>query len=519
MNVEAIDPAKVQWDSQPQPSESDLAQQGAAMAAQDTSAPEAFMIGAGRTADKTIAGVEQALLGALSYVPGPLSDGVKRAQQNLAATQAENDVAYNALKQFRPASTGLGEALPYFAIPASAGTAGGAALVGAMGASQYGTPRQRALKGLTDATGALVGSKLADVPASILSPGPGISASKQAALDAARAIGYRPRLSEVTGSPYIANVEDAVARTPGGEGVMAQFGSANRAAINRAAANSIGENVTEITPQVFANARARITAPFEAVAKLPGRPIHVGPQLGQAADDVLTAQAKALQPDKTLVEIAKQAKMWAQGRGRLDGQTYNLLRSGLSEASYDASGTTRTLYGKLLNALDQSADSSLRAAGHETLADALKPARQQYANLLTLEKGATAEGGSISAAKVASSLRTSNAAAFREGRMSGNPLYSVAQIGENLKPLRAGSQTYERGVHSSLIDSLLKAPFAYTAAKAVTSPLLTGYARFAANSPSMATAGLLANRAALSGTLAGAQPLFSPFLLTNSGQR
>src|SRR5690606_38604069 len=141
---------------------------------------------------------------------------------------------------------------------------------------------------------------------------------------------------------------------------------------------------------------------------------------------------------------AQQAKTLAANKARIDGEAYQLIRSGLSEASFDASGTNRVLYGKLLEALDDSADASLRASGHAALADSLKTVRPQYGNLKVLEKGAVAEAGNVSPARVASTLRSKNPAAFREGRLEGNQLFDIARMGEAFKPLRAGSPTYER---------------------------------------------------------------------------
>lgn len=72
--------------------------------------------------------------------------------------------------------------------------------------------------------------------------------------------------------------------------------------------------------------------------------------------------------------------------------------------------------------------------------------------------------------------------------MAGNPLYDIGVIGERLKPLQAGSPTFERDVTSSILDTLLKAPYAYGAAKLTTGAIPRSYVGLLATSP---TANLL----------------------------
>lgn len=471
----------------------------------DTGPVDAALIAAGRTSDKVIQGVKQLGLGGISRF-GPPSFATA-ANADLAALQnaeAEKDAAYGALKEKRPFATAIGEGAPYVAIPASAGIPtmmAGSALLGGL---QYGTPEQRMGRAATDAGAALIGGLAGNAVGSAVAPGrAAMNESKSLALDAAGRIGYKPRLSEITGSPLAARIEDVSARIPGGAGVMQRLEQSNASALNRAAASSIGENATELTPRVFGAAADRLGKVFEDIkslstVKVNGRdvlPIQINKSVGTVADDVLRKQGKmiASQQDAQLVELAKQAKALAANNGRIDGETYQLIRSGLSEAAFDATGTNKTLYGSLLSALDSSAEQSLRQSGNGALADALKAARPQYANLKILEKGATAQGGDVSAAKVASTMRTNNPSAFREGRTSG-PLTDVALVGEGMSRLKAGSPTFERSVMDPL-SLLLYSPLSYLGAKATTNPLINNYAAFAARSPTMGILSQFANPA------------------------
>jgi hypothetical protein len=296
---------------------------------------------------------------------------------------------------------------------------------------------------------------------------------------------------------------------------MRRFEQANKAAFNRAAAEGIGETADELTPAVFAAANQRLGQVFEGIKSLGGKPIRIDQQVGNVADDILRQQRKMLptQQDQNLINLANQAKMVAQHRGRIDGETYQLIRSGLSESSYEASGTNRALYRQLLDAVDDSADASLRATGNTALAQSLREARPQYANLKMLEKGAVAEGGNVSPARLASVMRTQNPAAFREGRMAGNPLYDVAQIGETMKPLQAGSPTYERTLMSNPLSTTLGAITSYPAAQLTTHPAALAYPLLAARNPRTFKAlGEVARPAVKGGSMTVLNTAFGPVL-------
>ena len=450
----------------------DIELEGAKVVAKETGAGEAALIAAGRGVDKVKAGVQQAY-NALPAYP-LLEQDNQRAKDALAAEQGTKDRLFVPLAKEHPVSTAVGEAAPYAAIPASAGVLPAAATVGAIEASKYGTPGERTGRGVIGAGSTFIGGAAANAAAKVVAPVTAKAArpAHQGALEAAERIGMKPTLGESTGSAFIRRMEDAAARTPGGAGVMAEHEAANAVARNRAAARSIGEEADELTPEVFSRAAQRIGQVFEDI-KATGSEIRVGPAVAAAADDVLRQQKKMLptQQDANLIKIAEQARWAAQNRGRIDGETYQLTRSGLSDAAFDATGTNKVLYGKLLKAMDDSADASLRAAGKVELADALQTARPQWANLKILEKGGTAEAGNVSAPKVASTMRTNNPGAFRRGRYVGDEMGDIATVGEGLKSLQAGSPTYERGA------SLLNALWAYPIAKVATSPVATIYPR------------------------------------------
>lgn len=488
------------------------------MAAEGMGWPEALAVGTGQGFDKLAMGLKDvALAGVEKFAPDSFSKAAKQERATLAAQEAEKNAAYAGLKQAHPIAAGMGEAIPSILATGTSGLAPSALKTGGMEALKYGDAESRLGRGLVGTGSSLIGGGIGQAVGGAIAP---VAAKMQgpvqlAALRAATAMGYQPRLSEVTGSPLAARIEDVAARTPGGAGVMQDFAQANTAAINRRAAQGIGEVADELSPQVFSRAAQRISKPFEDIKNLPGKPITVGGNVEQAADDILRIQGKqiAAQRDPALTTLAEQAKMLAQNNGKIDGETYQLTRSGLSDQAFDATGTNKALYGKLLSALDDSAEESLKAGGNAALAKALREARPQYGNLKTLEKGAVAEAGNVSPARLAAALRSNNPKAFREGAMEGNPLYDVAKVGESLKPLRAGSPTYEREATSDILSALVKAPLAYGAAKATTSPLITAYPRMLAQNPMAAALAAPVGQAATPASRALAAALAQRLLL------
>jgi hypothetical protein len=460
-------------------------------AAQGMGPLDTLAVGAGRGFDKLAMGLKQAVMGGVEkFAPAAFSRAASETMGQQAQEEAVKDSAYSGLAQARPITSGMGEAIPAIVATGGAGLVPGAVGVGVMEALKYGTPEERMQRGLVNGGGALIGGMIGNKLGNMIAPVAKntLTSTKSAALKAAESMGYKPRLSEVTGSPFLSRVEDVAARTAGGAGVMQDFAQANQQAINRRAAQGIGEVADELTPKVFSDASTRLGKVFEDIKALPGKQINISQNVGNVADEVIAIQRKMIpsQRDAALEKLAQQAKILASNKGAIDGEAYQLARSGLSEASFDASGTTKALYGKLLSALDDSAEKSLKSSGNKALADALKTARPQYGNLKTLEKGLVSEGGQVSPARLAQALRSKSPAAFREGKLEGNPLYDIAKIGESLKPLTAGSPTYEREATSDILSLLLKAGPAYAAAKATTSPMMTAYPRLIATNPAAA---------------------------------
>lgn len=490
-------------------------EEGARMAARETTPTQAFLMTAGREGlDKPAMGMKQAVLGGVEALGGPAGVTARQELSNLAKQEAEKNIADIALRNEHPIASTLGGAAPYMAVPGSSGVMGGAALIGGTEALKYGSPEDRLKRGLLGGTTALAGGVLGKAVGGSIAPvsREALGRAKANAIRIADKINYKLRLSEASGSRTIGRFEDMASRTPGGMGVMQKFADENAKVLNAHAAKAIGEKATELSDEVFARATDRIKGVFNSVDKLPGRPIAIPKAAAGVSDDVLRTTKKMLpnQVDQELIKYANQLKALANNKGRIDGETYQLLRSGLSESAFDATGVNKVLYGKLVTALDRAADSSLKMSGRADLANKLVKAREQWGNLQVLQKGLAVEGGNVSAKRVATILRQQNPSKFKTGAMKDNPLYDVAQLGENMDFLVRGSQTYER--QSVMGPGILgeRIPWAYGWAQGTTSPLLSAYPQLLSANPiaarTMLPIGDVAGTATRAGVLA-ANPL------------
>ena len=447
----------------------------------------AMAIGAGRTADQLVRGVRQ------------LATNDPAELERLAQEEASNKEAYKGLQSIRPWATGFGEAIPYVATP-GIGVMGTAALGAGIGGLKYGTPEEKIRNAAFEGVTGGVGAKLGQMLGNAIAPGRGlplVNESRRQLLQTARDMGMRPRLSQVTGGRFARQVEDWAANTPGGIARMAEHEAGNVTALNRVAANAIGQQADDVGENVLAAASSELGAVFNEIRNLGkvqinGRqvnPIAITPSVGRAADDVLKSQSKLTDQfqNNEVIALAEQAKMLSKNMARIDGEAYQLNRSRLTDAAHSAYAAKDAVagkaYEKLLNALDNAAETSLQNIGRGDLAQALREVRPMYGNLKMLEKGRVAAGGDVNPQWVATVARSQNPKAFREG--GGGVMYDIGRVGEHMLPLRTGSQTYPRQTMNSPISAAIMAGPANAAARMTTSPYVTGYAQYLANNPTV----------------------------------
>jgi hypothetical protein len=430
--------------------------------AKETGLGESILVGAGKKTNDILNGITQLYLKA---------KGEDKALGGLAQNvQAEND-AYAPLRQQRPYSTGFGEALPAMAVPGAGASYGGAAMAGALPELlSYGDTLDRAKRGGVGAAGGMAGRAIGSLLATVLKPaGAGVNADK-AAMQAAERIGFKPLAGQATQNPALMNVENFLARSQGSSGTMQGIAQSQREAINRAAANSIGQQGNEVSASLLDAGTKTIGREFDRLQSV------TAPKLGNdfmsSLVDIETANAargsfRSPQIDKLL---NKSLDLAAQGN--LSGQAYKEIRTQLSGEAQSAFRSGDATLGQALKtvrgALDDAAEQSLSKADQE----AWKAARNQWGNLKVLLKGNVAEAGDVSAARVAQQLRAQGPS-FRTGNLNG-PLADVARIGEGFKgPLNPNSGT----LMASGPLSWATAPINFAAVQVYTLPVIQKWMR------------------------------------------
>jgi hypothetical protein len=389
---------------------------------------QSALVAAGRGTDQIIKGVQQ-----LFYK----ATGNKEAENRLAQTQAEETALYRPLKEKFPLVTAIGEAAPMLAVPI--GGAGGAmatigrsALAGAVPeALRYGTASERASRGALGALGGGVGAGIGVAAGRLLKPaGVSVAGASDDALAAAQRVGYVPTAGEKTGNAAMRNFENYLARSPGSSGRMQVASEANQTALNRAAAKAMGETSDDLGERVFASAKDRIGGDFTRLQQIT-KPDVGTPDFMDALVKIDAANAARLSyaSPKITKEVDKALELAAQGK--ITGTAYKEIRTQISSSADEAFSAGDATLGQALktirNSLDDAAKGSLSPADRK----AWDTARKQWQAYKILSKSNVAEGGNVSAARLASSVRR-DMPDFRAGGVNGE-LGDIARIGEAFK--------------------------------------------------------------------------------------
>lgn len=397
--------------------------------AEGIGALEAALIGAGRSTDKIVQGVRQLYNKAIGDQP---------TLDKMAQQQAENDQAYAALKQARPMATTIGEAAPMLAIPVGGAGAGAAnfmarsAAAGALpGLASYGSLEERLKAGALGAAGGAAGGALGLGIGKLIKPTAAPSISPEA-LAAAERLGLNLSAGQRTQNPALMNFENYLSRSPGSSGAMQAKAAANQTALDKAAAGAMGQKAENLSEGTFSAAKNAIGSEFERLSQV------TAPQLG---NDFLSALAKIdaaniargsfrSKPVDSLVEKG----LDLAAKGNLTGTAYKEIRTAISNEAQSAFKSGDATYGQALKTVREALDDAAKKSLSKEDQKAWDVAREQWAAYKVLTKGNVAEGGNVSAARVASRLR-SGGDQLRTGQLNG-PLADIARVGEAVKAVQ-----------------------------------------------------------------------------------
>lgn len=247
---------------------------------------------------------------------------------------------------------------------------------------------------------------------------------------------------QATGSKPLQWAESTFGDMPGAGGRAGQMMTDQGEQFTNAALRRVGEDAPRATPDVIDNAFNRIGGQFQQI----GSRNHLVPDqqlvndLGAVRDNynrVVGPSARAPAVQDTIADITHQVR---GNGGVLAGDQYNALASQLgsdARAARNDPYLQRALQGHK-DALDDAFERSLQASGNTQDLNALREARNQYRNLMVVEKAATGAGSNAAEGLISpSSLRNAVVQQNRRSYARGQGDFAdLARSGEALlKPL------------------------------------------------------------------------------------
>lgn len=246
---------------------------------------------------------------------------------------------------------------------------------------------------------------------------------------------------QLSTNPTIRFLDSVVNRLPLSGGTAAKEGQ--QQAFNKAVASTIGENASEITPEVLSAARSRIGKVFDSVADR--TPAISGDNEFVSNLNGVMNNARQTIADSELGPLEKQFSnilgKFTEGNNTISGETYQALtRKGapLDRAMASNDPNIRYYAGQMRDELDGALQ---RSATPEVLGD-LSTARSQWRAMKTIEDLAEkAPTGDISPALLLGQVRKSY------GNMAygqGSDLVDLARVGQQFLKESPSSGTAER---------------------------------------------------------------------------
>lgn len=250
--------------------------------------------------------------------------------------------------------------------------------------------------------GALAGGVLPSVIGRAITPMP-INNNRQRAVEALRREGVADLTAgQVTGRKPLQYLE--AERGRGANLMESQAEQFTQAALRR-----VGENAPRATPEVIDGAFRRIGQQFDDLAAR--NTATIDPQFTQnirnAVDDyqnLVSAPNRTPAIENYVREIANSAQ---RNGGYLPGDVYQSLRSRMERTARSMGNNpeARNAIREMREAVDDAMERSIAATGNQADMAAWREARNQYRNMLVIEKAATGAGegaaaGLISPAKL-----------------------------------------------------------------------------------------------------------------------
>lgn len=262
-------------------------------------------------------------------------------------------------------------------------------------------------------------------PARLVTPAPS-SAERQVLANTLKQEGIPLTAGQATGNKPLRWAESVSGDIPFGSGKAGSIAENQKEQFTAAALRRVGEKeATRATPDVIDRNLTRIGKNFDDLA---ARNSMNADQ--QFAHDISNAQreydylANPLQKEVLHNVVDDVIKRVQANNGSIPGDQYQAMRSRLDKAARSARGKDNELSDALFgirNSLDDAMERSMIANGRASDAEAWKTARNEYRNMLVLEKAATSAGenaaeGLISPSALRGAVVNQNRRAYARGQ-------------------------------------------------------------------------------------------------------
>jgi hypothetical protein len=286
------------------------------------------------------------------------------------------------------------------------------------------------------------------------------SADRQALAQTLRNEGVQLTAGQSSGSRPLQWMESALGDTIGSGGPAARTMEGQAEQFTSAALRRAGIDARRATPDVIDNAFTRIGNDFEAIGQRNN--VIADRRLGTDLTRVEREYNNVVSPSNRAPVIANTARdigdMMAQNGGNLTGQQYNAITSRLARQARNAQTDPqlREALQGLRGVLDDAMERSMFRTGNSADLQLLRQARNQYRNMIVLEKAATGAGsnaaeGLISPSQLRNAVVQQGRRAYGRGQ---GDFAELARAGEALlKPLPQ-SGTSPRNNVTQLLNTL-----------------------------------------------------------------
>jgi len=227
-------------------------------------------------------------------------------------------------------------------------------------------------------------------------------------VDILKKAGVPLNAAQTTGSALLERVKESLNDNPFTAGAQNLFTSTQNKAFTKAIAKTMGEDTTEITPEVISKAQTRIGNLYDSIAnkiniKADDKFLNNLSSLDEEAKNVLNDSQYGI-VDKNIKNIIDKA---SKEGNQISGPQYQAIKRTLDKLSGSADKDVASYARDLKDVLNKGLSDSAEAAGNKELVAQLKEANKQWGNMRKIEDIAlkNVEGG-VSPSLLYNSLTT-----------------------------------------------------------------------------------------------------------------